>query len=146
MLKNSWRKIILIVIIFSAINLSWLLIITIKYDKYVKATPKNEWGQYVTFKDGYTYNTKKPGYLHYTGNLAVTNYDSSAILIIWPLISGGYKYGFRIQEDGVAYEIYVDGNMKPIYQDDKEAIQVVEKSKADLEELFAKANKMWHLK
>lgn len=62
---------------------------------------------------------------------------------VWPLISGGYEYGFRLQKDGAAHEIYVDENMEPIHKDDTVAVQ--KEYKAELEALFSKANEMWQL-
>lgn len=132
---------------FVILNLSWLLITTIKYNKYVKVVPKNEDGLYVLSKDdGYRYYVKKPNYLHYTGNLTVRNREKRELLVIWPLISGGYKYGFRLQEDGKAFEIYVDENMNPIYKDDIYSAQIFEEHKAKLETLFSKADELWNLK
>lgn len=148
MTKVSIKKILLIVIlIFGVWNLSWFCITTIKYNKFVKVIPKNKWGlHFIEKEDGYLYNVKKPSYLSFTGNLGVSNKEKGEILIIWPLISGGYEYGFRLQKDGVAYEIYVDENMEPIDKNNSVATQNVKENKAELEKLFSKANKMWQLK
>ncbi|WP_461205842.1 hypothetical protein [Clostridium sp. DL1XJH146] len=144
---NGKRILLFIILVFVVLNLSWFLITTLKYNKYIKAVPKNEFGLYgIKKEDGYTYSVKKPDYLHYTGNLAVSNMEKGELLIVWPLIFGGYKYGFSIQYAEGAYEIYVDENMKPINEDDMDAIQEIEKHKDELEELFSKENEMWQLK
>lgn len=143
---NGKRIFILIILAVVTLNLSWLLITTIKYNKFVKIVPKNEFGLYFIVEDGYIYNVKKPAYLQYTGNLGVSNPEKGELLLIWPLMSGGYKYGFRLQEDGSTYEIYVDENMNPIYKDDTEDVKKIEEHKSDIETLFSKSNEMWNLK
>ncbi|AJA48559.1 hypothetical protein CPAST_c24900 [Clostridium pasteurianum DSM 525 = ATCC 6013] len=143
------RIFIFIILVFVALNISWFLITTIKYNKFVKAVPKDRDGVHSLLKDGYNYHVKKPDYLHYTGNLAISTRSASnrgELLIIWPLISGGYEYGFSIQEDNEAYELYVDKNMKPIDTTDTYVIQKFEEHKAGLEQLFSKADEMWQLK
>ncbi|KXG10854.1 hypothetical protein AT864_00722 [Anoxybacillus sp. P3H1B] len=147
MTKLTGKKILLLItLIFVIWNLSWFLITTIKYNNFVKDIPKNEWGlHFIKKEDGYIYSVKKPNYLRFTGNLVVANNEKGETLIIWPLIFGGYEYGFRLQKDGAAYEIYVDENMEPINKDDTVAAQKVEEYKVELEELFSKANEMWEL-
>ncbi len=144
---NGKRIFIFIISVFLILNVVWLLITTTKYNKFVKDIPKLKGHSYAIKKeDGYNYHVKKPDYLHYTGNLSISNSKKGELLIIWPLISGGYKYGVRIQDNENAYEIYVDENMEPIDKSDTYAIQNIEKHKAGIEELFSKANKMWQLK
>lgn len=140
------KFLVFIVLLYATWNLIWFLLIAIKYHKFVEVIPKNEWGlHFIKKEDGYIYSVKKPSYLRFTGNLGISNNENQEALIIWPLISGGYEYGFRIQKNGVAYEIYVDENMEPIHKDDKVAIQKVKEYKAELEELLSKANEMWQL-
>lgn len=148
MIKINGKKILIfIILVFVVLNISWFSITSIKYNKFVKDLPKFGPGHsYGTLKDGYNYHVKKPNYLHYTGNLAVSNSETGELLIIWPLISGGYKYGIRVEQDGVGYEIYVDENMKPIDKDDTYSVQAIEENKASIEALLSKANEMWDLK
>lgn len=147
MRRINVKKIFGVIILgFVVLNLSWFSITTIKYKKYIKDIPKIKNSSYgIKKEDGYNYHVKKPDYLQYTGNLAVDNYEKGKLLIIWPLIFGGYEYGFRIQEEGGAYEIYVDENMNPIDKEDKIAIEKFQEHKTELEELFSKANEMWKL-
>lgn len=148
MIKIKRKRIFLFIILsFLILNLSWFLIITIKYNKFIKAVPKNEHDIYfMQEEDGYCYSVKKPNYLHYTGNLAVVNYAKGEHLIIWPLISGGYKYGIRFEADGRSFEAYVDEDMNPIHNDDENSAQVIKEHKDELENLFSKADKLWNLK
>lgn len=148
MIKIKRKKIFLLIILsFVILNLSWFLITTIKYNKFIKAVPKNKHDIYfLQDDDGYCYSVKKPNYLHYTGNLAVTNYEKGEHLIIWPLMSGGYKYGIRLEEDGRMFEAYVDENMNPIHKDDENSVQVIKEHKDQLDNLFSKANQIWNLK
>ena len=147
MMKIRGKTIIIILIaIFTVYNLSWFSITTVKYNRYVKVIPKNKWGlHFIEKEDGYMYSVKKPSYLDFTGNLGVVNNKKGNSLIIWPLISGGYKYGVRLQKDGRAYEIYVDENMEPILKDDSTEVQKLKEYKTELEVLFTKANEMWDL-
>ncbi|MGB7606452.1 MAG: hypothetical protein WBL93_13355 [Lutisporaceae bacterium] len=147
MMKITGKKIIVIIIaIIVVYNLSWLSITTIKYNKYLKVIPKNQWGlHFIEKEDGYLYSVKRPSYLSFIGNLGVVDNKNGDALIIWPLISGGYIYGVRLQKDGTAYEIYVDENMEPIHKDNTYEAQIVNKYKTELKELLSKANEMWKL-
>ena len=147
MIKINGKRIFLfIIVVFVIFNLSWFIITTIKYNKFVKVVPKNEDGLYLMFKeDGYSYGVKKPDYLQYTGNLSVSNMEKGDVLIIWPLLSGGYEYGFILREEDRGYEIYVDENMEPLDKDDVNTIKVFEEHKEKVEELFYKANEVWNL-
>lgn len=148
MIKINGKKILIfIILVFVVLNISWFSITSIKYNKFIKDLPKFGPGlAYGTLKDGYNYSVIKPNYLHYTGNLAVSNSETGELLIIWPLIFGGYEYGIRVEQDGVGYEIYVDENMNPIDKDDTYAVQAIEKNKAGIEALLSNANEMWPLK
>lgn len=137
---NVKNVLLLLISIFVVWNFSWYLVTTIRYHEFVKAVPKNEIGTYVKKEDGYIFNVRKPSYLHYTGNLGVSSLQNKVSLIIWPQIFGGYKYGIRIQDDDKVYEIYVDGNMKPI---SKENSAIIDKYNAKVEKLSSIAKEMW---
>lgn len=138
---------ILIIIAFVALNIIWFSITSVKYNKFIKDLPRfGSIYSYGTLKDGYNYHVKKPSYLSYTGNLAVSNNETGELLIIWPLIFGGYEYGIRLEEDGIGYEFYVDENMNPINKEDPYAVQCIEKNKSSIDVLLSKANEMWKLK
>lgn len=144
-IKNK-KILIFIILIFVVLNISWFSITNIKYKRFTDAVPKNEHDVYALYKDGYSYGVKKPDYLHYTGNLSIVNNKTSCNLIIWPLLSGQYKYGLIIVDNEMGYEIYVDENMKPIDKEDLFSAQLIEENEAAIEEIFSKANEMWNLK
>ncbi|MGO4546775.1 hypothetical protein AB4Z29_18420 [Paenibacillus sp. 2TAB23] len=110
-----------------------------RYQDFIVAVPKNERRTYVIQEEGYAYSVKLPDYISFTGNLAITNSEKGELLIIWPLINGGYEYGMRFQKDGEAYEIYVDDNMQPVNKDDVQTVQLVQKYKSEIDELFERA-------
>ncbi|AVD54719.1 MULTISPECIES: hypothetical protein [Heyndrickxia] len=139
---------IIVITLFVLWNLCWFTITTIQYHKYVKAVPKNKWGTHAIRKGNYTYSVKKPDYLSFTGNLAVSREDQKdkmEDLIIWPTMTGGYKYGVRLQENGEAYEIYVNEKLEPVDKSDAIAKKVIMENKEDLKTLFSNANKVWDL-
>lgn len=135
-----------VLILFGIWNLTWLIMTKNRYHAFIEAVPKDESGTYALLKeDGYTYNVKLPDYLSFTGNLGISNIKKGEALIIWPEITGGYKFGIRLQKDGTAYEIYVNENMEPVYKDDMESVQLIQKYKADVDRLLVKANEVWKL-
>ncbi|PGE68924.1 hypothetical protein [Bacillus toyonensis] len=145
--KLNMKKIVLILIIlFGLWNLIWFVTVTIKYQKFVDAVPKNKYGVYNKEESGYVFNVKTPDYLRFTGNLGVSKVESLDGLIIWPLLFGGYEYGVRLQKGDQVFEIYVDENMNPIYTDDKLAIEQIKKYQEEVQAMISKANDMWDLK
>ena len=85
---------------------------------------KNQFGEYSKKKTGTLFNEKKPGYLSLTGHLGVSKQESMEGLIIWPLLIGGYEYGFMVQKDGEVYEINLDEELNPIDQGDETAARL----------------------
>lgn len=139
------RTVIVVLILFAIWNLAWFIGITLKYKNYVEPIPLY-FGKYIKQEDGFTYNVQEPGYLRLTGNLGITKDGTTNGLIIWPLLSGGYKYGIRIEDDKKqVYEIYVDEKMNPLDKDDQNVVEVLEKNKEEVKELITRANKMWNL-
>lgn len=137
---------LVLLLLFGAWNLTWYIQTKNRYQPFLASVPENQSGTHsIRKEDGYVYNVKSPGYLTYTGNLGVSNSEKGESLIIWPLISGGYKYGFRLQRDGQAYEIYVDENMQSIYKGNEEHNQLIQKYKPELDNLYARAHEMWTL-
>lgn len=62
-------------------------------------------------------------------------------------MNGDYKYGFRLQQNGKAYEIYVDENMNPTNKDKNNEFvkQLVNENKEELDALFNNANGKFQL-
>lgn len=146
-MKLKSKKIFIsIICILVILNISWFLITSIKYKKFIDAVPKDEHGVYALYKDGYSYGVKKPNYLQYTGNLSIVNNETGYNLIIWPLLLGEYEYGLIIVDNEMGYEIYVDENMKLIDNDNLFYSQLIEENQVAIEEIFSKANEMWNLK
>lgn len=136
---------IVLLILFGIWNIAWYVLTELRYNKFLKAVPENDWGIHAVQKDGYNYNVKRPFYLFFVGNLGVSSSNNSSALIIWPHIFGGYEYGFRLQDGDVAYEILLDDELKPVDKNDKEVSMIVEKYKTEIFSLYNKANDMWEL-
>ncbi|MWC27098.1 hypothetical protein [Paenibacillus sp. MMS18-CY102] len=147
LIRNKFVIVLLVaLLLFGAWNLVWLIMTKNRYHGFLEAVPKNERGTHVISDDeGYSYNVKTPDYLHFTGNLGVSNFEKGEALIIWPLINGGYEFGFRLQKDGKAFEIYVDEHMNPIDTSDENMVELVKKYKAEIDAMYARAEKVWDL-
>lgn len=61
-------------------------------------------------------------------------------LILWPLITGGYKYGVLLYEDDVQYQIYVDENGNAVYGEDR---RIVSEHAREISILLEKAKEKW---
>lgn len=143
-LSKKWIVPIVIIGIFILFNLIWVITVNIKYARYTKSVPKNEFGIHgITDDEGYSYNVKKPDYLQFTGNLGVTS-DSGNSLIIWPKITGGYEYGVILCIDDVMYQITIDDNMQTNENDDY-IKELVKDNQDTIKLLFEKAESMWKL-
>ncbi len=150
MIKKAFKNKVLVILLavlflFGIWNLAWYVITTHRYSSFMENIPKNEWGLYFIEKDGVMYSVKKPDYLSWTGNLGVVDRAKNEALIIWPSISGRYKYGIRILKDGVGHQFYVNENMEPASEKDAVAFQAVAKYRDELGILMSKAQEMWHL-
>ncbi|MBG9475753.1 hypothetical protein [Priestia megaterium] len=146
------KIIILLVSVVIVINLVPYLINTYRYADFVKAVPMDKkWEGHVKSEKGYVYLVQKPPYLSFEGYLSINKHvvktNDQFSLIIWPLVLGGYEYGFRVQKDGESHEIYIDKNMKPTHENEdiEGSRQIVEENKKELELLFKKANGMFSL-
>jgi len=138
---------IALIAVLAAWNLLWFLITTVQYHTFIAVVPKDRSGlHYLKNEDGFSYYVKKPDYLSFSGNLGVLNEPMQEALIIWPRLFGGYQYGFRLQKDGKAYEIYVNEQMEPLDGSDPTAVQKIEEYQTELTGLFSRANALWNLK
>jgi hypothetical protein len=87
----------------------------IAYNKYIGegyiASPSN----HTKVEDGYTFTVKRPGYLGFSGNIAIINADQSVALIIWPsFMCGDMKdYGLMLYDNinDHGYMLNVDADM-----------------------------------
>lgn len=139
--------IILLLILFGSWNLIWYVTVQNRYEPFLKAVPEIPAGTHVTNEGSFTYNVKTPGYLSYTGNLGISDFDRGLSLIIWPLMNGDYKYGVRIiGSDGMGYELMMDENQQLIDSADETAVRVAEENKELIKEVYTKANEKFDLK
>lgn len=152
MMKRK-KILILIIVVAVIINLGPYLINTYKYHDFVKAVPMNkEWDGHVKSDRDYTYLVEKPPYLSFEGYLSINKNiepekNEQFSLIIWPLVLGGYEYGFRVQKNGEAHEIYINKNMEPTKENEdiKGSKQIVDENKEELKSLFKNANRVFDL-
>lgn len=116
MKKNIlFKKLIHIMIsIFILLNILWMSNY-MTYSNYAKSYEKIP-KIYICKKDGYTLAVKKPNYLSFTGNFAVSNKDIS--YIIWPglFMNGKYEHGLTIYDRNIdhGYMFYVNSELNYI--------------------------------
>lgn len=142
--KNILIVGVILIIIFGLYNLFWWLSVMHTYKPYVKAVPKNKYGVYVKYdeKEEITYNVKLPDYLHFTGNLGVSD-QNNIVIIIWPSIfNQSFQYGVRVQDDTEAYEIYVDENLEPVSGDELEK-EMINRNYKEIKKLYDSAMEIW---
>ena len=109
---------------------------------------------YIKSGKDYTYTVACPGYLSFTGNLALTNNDNLSI-IIWPalLMLGSPEYGVGISDEmsDSTYRFYVDKDLKYLHNDEMEysdseekTIQILlKKYQIDLQKMLRLAHDEW---
>ncbi len=151
-MKKKVLKIILaVVIVFAAYNLVWFAWSHIKYGKLSSGMVENEFSSFLTPRyiytdaDQYDYLVKFPDYLTFTGNLSVgmpatdENFFTDA-LIIWPTLSGKYKFGVILYEEGRGYQVYIDADGKALsaeYED------VASRHSDNIKKLLMMADNKW---
>src|SRR5699024_8822824 len=97
MKKRTKISLSIILGIFVIVNLFWLSFYFIKYGSYTKSIPKHESGTYLLVTDQYDLSVKKPSYLSFTGNLAITNKEDDLSLLIWPTVGKNEEIGLQIK-------------------------------------------------
>ncbi|MBA4538844.1 hypothetical protein H1Z61_17380 [Bacillus aquiflavi] len=152
-MKKYKKIIVALTILIVLYNISWFSVYFFKYHSYTKNFPITENGKYLLEKDGYYFSVKKPDYLSYTGNLAITNKTNDLSIIIWPLLTKGYEYGLQMtSDDQTIYHIIVDSDLK--YVDDKNskfidktvANKIIKDNKTEIEAMVSKAHNIWNIK
>ena len=145
-MKGTKGKIFVVILaLFLVWNVSWLLITTIKYKGFVEKVPENEHGNYIHREEGYLYNVRKPEYLRFKGHLFVSAPNTKHVMI-WPLLTGGYEYGFTlpVEEKNGSHTFYFNEKMELLQPENNEGIEI-ENYMDDIEDLLSKANEMWEL-
>jgi len=152
-MKTYRRVILVIVFLIATYHLAWLGVYYIKYNPYTENIPQTESGVYLLSKDGYHYSVKKPSYLSFTGNLAITNEKDDLSLIIWPLLTGGYEYGLQILGDNnTFYSFVVDSELNYLSDKNSETMDkelmknLKEERKREIEELISEVQRIWNIK
>ncbi len=136
---------VLIVLVgFILLNLVWFVTTKTHYKPYVEAVPLDVTGVHVMEEEGFTYNVKSPDYLQYTGNLGIVHPDKESALIIWPKLMGEDVYGFRLQKDGEAYEIYLNENLEP-FEADERTSELVASKRNEIDEMMSRARKVFRM-
>lgn len=120
------KKLLFILILLGILIIGYNAVWLINLQKYIKLEHKvgysEHYGTYAIEKDGYVFSVRRPRYLSFTGNLAVTKkrhytQDVSEYeytdLLVWPEFTGGYTTGVRICRETVVYaeeRVMSDGN------------------------------------
>ena len=113
----------------------WFATNSIGYNKYTE--PLDEmFGEKMLIKDGYTYAVKKPGYLSFEGNIAMTASNQEG-LIMWPNLFGEDDYGITILVNDERYDLLLDKNMNLIGNTNNcQSENVLNKNKEKIESLY----------
>lgn len=148
---KKYKKILIIFVsLILLYNLAWVGVFYLKYTPYTENIPKRENGIYLLSERGYHYSVKKPSYLSFTGNLAITNDEDDLSLIIWPLLTGGYEYGLQILgENNNFYSVMVDSDMNYLDDENSESMDkdlvnsLINKRAVEIEALKSEVNRIW---
>ena len=151
MKKKVFKIILAVVILFAAYNLIWFAWSHIKYGKLSSGMNEGDYSSFVTPRyiysdaEGYDYLVKYPEYLTFTGNMSVgmpaadENLFTDA-LIIWPTISGKYRFGVILYEEGKGYQVYIDADGNAF---SKEYEEVVSRHSDSIKNLLMMAENRW---
>lgn len=128
----------------------WYQIIHQKYDPYIKGmhpTYEGRWEQFFlnifdVQENGFQYSVLYPGFLSYTGNLAISDKTDTFSVIIWPSFCGETEYGAMIQNNKGVYQIMVDENLMANKKADR---KVINQYRKPLTRLMLEAKKRWAL-
>lgn len=151
MKKKVLKIIFAVAIVFVACNVVWFAWSHIKYGKLSSGMEENEFSNFVTPRyiltdaDRYDYLVKYPDYLTFTGNMSVgmpatdENLFTDS-LIIWPTLSGDYKLGVILYEEGKGYQVYIDADGNAL---SKEYEDVVSRHRDNIKNLLMMADNRW---
>lgn len=134
-----------LVLLFGLWNIVWFIMTNNRYEAFLSAVPESKHDNHVIEKNGYVYSVKRPGYLSFTGNLAIISSEYKETLIIWPLMDGSYEYGIRVQKDGQVHELTLDEQLRPIDPNDSRIASLVADLEPQINALYKKATDMWDL-
>ena len=152
-MKKRLLKIILAVVIaFAVFNAAWFAWSHVKYGKLSDGMEAAEFNTvfdkryFYTDADRYDFLVKYPAYLSFTGNMSVgmpaaDGNPFTDALIIWPTMTGQYRFGALLyEEDGTGYSIYIDAKGNALSKEDED---VIARHRESIEVLFQKADEKW---
>jgi hypothetical protein len=154
MKKKALKIILAAVIVFTVYNIVWFTWSHTKYGKLSGGMEEMEISNFVTRRyaytdaDRYDYLVKYPDYLTFTGNMSVgmPATDESVftdVLIIWPTLSGKYKFGVLLYEDDADYMVDIDADGNAL---SKEYEDVVSWHRDYIETLLMMADHKWGIR
>lgn len=147
-LKKVFWTIVILILLY---HISWFGVSIFKYNNYTEGFQVTENGKYLRSENGYHLSVKKPSYLSYTGNLAITNDKDDLSIIIWPLLNGDYEYGLQIldTESGVTYNIRVDSKLNYLNKenssemDKNKVVKLIDQRKPEIKKMLKTAKSVW---
>lgn len=165
------RKIIVMLcltplVVFMILNVVWFTYVYTEYHKYETAVgyDKDRQKYFYRDEDDFVYSVSRPYYLHYTGNLSISQVihvdengnvlnESVVGLIIWPDIQGNCEYGVTIEipeknnkDSGnayVSYEFLLDDEQQSVEQLNDHDESILTSHRDDIDVLYEKSRKMW---
>lgn len=146
MKKSISAVIITILILFMAYNIVWYLFSYSKYGEYEKDFKEIADSGVKIYVDDeeYQYSVKKPSYLSWVGNLAITDNKLQNSLIIWLDPSGADTTSGVILEDKNNEVIQIEMKDKKTAVD-KRNQKIVDSYSNEILKLYNKAKKIWKL-
>ncbi|MCR5665567.1 MAG: hypothetical protein K6G01_01940 [Eubacterium sp.] len=155
-MKTSYIKriVIIVIAVFVAVNVFWLIDVFKPYFSYVQTMKESEYYRVedggVWYPDGYLCEVAMPTYLYWKdGNLSVASpiegeYSGHADLVIWIKHYSGdvSEVGSILTYKGESREVYLKDSATAINSDDQ---PWVDANQEDLEMVFLKAEDVWGL-
>lgn len=158
----------IIVFIFAVINLSWLLLVKVPYNRYagkLEIIYDEDYGEepgirYQKEIDGYKYDSTMPDYLSYSGFLSVgraeghvVNMDDDGDILsssglditvfIWPSVFGKCEYGVDFYDEAanIWEQVMIDSDINYL-PEDKGNVEVNEYIEGLISDNYEEINKM----
>ena len=161
-MRKFLKVLSVILILFLVYNVVWAVLILPKYKGFKDAVGYDEQRKRWYCREGdYTYSVSSPGYLSFTGNLAISDVikmdkngemknESNCSIIIWPKINGEYEFGVSIgvrNEENkkliTNYEFIIDEEMQPIETLADEEKQIFDENIESVVEMCKLAKEKW---
>lgn len=146
MKKSGLVVIKLILLLFVAYNIVWYLFSYSKYRKYEKDFKEfADSGKKIYVDDEeYQYSVKKPDYLSWVGNLAITDKNMENSVIIWlDSVGSGMTLGvILMDENNAEMQIEMKDTKTAL---DKRNQKIVDSYNDEISKLYDKARDVWKL-